>query len=91
MTMPSLSPQSLRHRPLASLSIGGCRRSSLHSHTQTPQGVWTDVSNFREQTCFISSYLNLVIWVLSTKMSGELNDWGGVPATGSLEQSSCNE
>lgn len=80
---PSLSPQSLCHSPLAPrLPVGGCRRSSLRSHTQTPRGVWTDVSNFREQTFFISSYLNQVIWVLSTEVSGELNDWGGVPATG---------
>ena len=29
----------------------------------------------------ISSYLNQVIWVLSTGVSGEPGDWGGVPAT----------
>lgn len=41
---------------------------------------------FKEQAFLVSSYLHRVIWFLSTEVSGEPDDWGGVPG---LEQSFC--
>lgn len=44
---------------------------------------------FKEQAFLVSSYLNQVIWFLSTEVFGGLDDWGGLPATSGLERSFC--